>query len=94
MLLCGRFGRVNSNAVKVSGENTSNWIDYNLDVLAGSPAEMNQISERLNQRRHTKTYRLEHGGSCTVCGELEGADFNATPKIRARTGSLIESPPP
>lgn len=27
----------------------SNWIDYNLDVLAGSPAEINQISERLTQ---------------------------------------------
>jgi hypothetical protein len=27
----------------------SNWIDYNLDVLAGSPAEINQIAERLNQ---------------------------------------------
>ena len=27
----------------------SNWIDCNLDVLAGSPAEINQIAERLNQ---------------------------------------------
>jgi hypothetical protein len=27
----------------------SNWIDYNLDVLAGSPAEINQIAEGLNQ---------------------------------------------
>jgi hypothetical protein len=27
----------------------SNWIDYNLDVLAGSPAEISQIAERLNQ---------------------------------------------
>jgi hypothetical protein len=27
----------------------SNWIDYNLDVLAGSPAEINQIAERLSQ---------------------------------------------
>jgi hypothetical protein len=27
----------------------SNWIDYNLDVLAGNPAEINQIAERLNQ---------------------------------------------
>lgn len=27
----------------------SNWIDYNLDVLAGSTAEINQIAERLNQ---------------------------------------------
>ena len=27
----------------------SNWINYNLDVLAGSPAEINQIAERLNQ---------------------------------------------
>lgn len=27
----------------------SNWIDYNLDVLASSPAEINQIAERLNQ---------------------------------------------
>jgi hypothetical protein len=27
----------------------SNWIDYTLDVLAGSPAEINQIAERLNQ---------------------------------------------
>jgi hypothetical protein len=27
----------------------ANWIDYNLDVLAGSPAEINQIAERLNQ---------------------------------------------
>jgi hypothetical protein len=27
----------------------SNWIDYNLDVLVGSPAEINQIAERLNQ---------------------------------------------
>jgi hypothetical protein len=27
----------------------SNWIDYSLDVLAGSPAEINQIAERLNQ---------------------------------------------
>jgi hypothetical protein len=27
----------------------SNWIDYNLDVLAGSPAEINHIAERLNQ---------------------------------------------
>jgi hypothetical protein len=27
----------------------SNWIDYNLDVLAGSPAEINQIAEKLNQ---------------------------------------------
>ena len=27
----------------------SNWIDYNLDVLAGSPAEINQIAERLTQ---------------------------------------------
>jgi len=27
----------------------SNWIDYKLDVLAGSPAEINQIAERLNQ---------------------------------------------
>jgi hypothetical protein len=35
--------------VKVSGEKMSNWIDYNLDVLAGSPAEINQIAERLNQ---------------------------------------------
>jgi len=26
-----------------------NWIDYNLDVLAGSPAEINQIADRLNQ---------------------------------------------
>lgn len=26
----------------------SNWIDYKLDVLAGSPAEINQIAERLN----------------------------------------------
>jgi len=29
--------------------NMSNWIDYNLDVLAGSTAEINQIAERLNQ---------------------------------------------
>jgi hypothetical protein len=27
----------------------SNWIDYNLDVLAGSTAEINQIAEKLNQ---------------------------------------------
>jgi hypothetical protein len=27
----------------------SNWIDYKLDVLAGSPAEINRIAERLNQ---------------------------------------------
>jgi hypothetical protein len=27
----------------------SNWIDYHLDVLANSPAEINQIAERLNQ---------------------------------------------
>jgi hypothetical protein len=27
----------------------SNWIDYELDVLAGSPAEINQIAERLKQ---------------------------------------------
>jgi hypothetical protein len=27
----------------------SNWIDYNLDVLAGSAAEINHIAERLNQ---------------------------------------------
>jgi hypothetical protein len=27
----------------------SNWIHYNLDVLAGSPAEINKIAERLNQ---------------------------------------------
>ena len=27
----------------------SNWIDYKLDVLAGSPAEISQIAERLNQ---------------------------------------------
>lgn len=27
----------------------SNWIDYNLDVLAGSPGEINQIAKRLNQ---------------------------------------------
>jgi hypothetical protein len=27
----------------------SNWIDYNLDVLAGSPAQINQIALRLNQ---------------------------------------------
>jgi hypothetical protein len=27
----------------------SNWIDYNLDVLAGSTAEINQITEKLNQ---------------------------------------------
>jgi len=27
----------------------SNWIDYDLDVLAGSPAEINQIAERLTQ---------------------------------------------
>jgi hypothetical protein len=27
----------------------SNWIDYGLDVLAGSPAEINQIAERLKQ---------------------------------------------
>jgi hypothetical protein len=27
----------------------SNWIDYNLDVLAMSPAEISQIAERLNQ---------------------------------------------
>ena len=27
----------------------SNWIDYKLDVLAESPAEINQIAERLNQ---------------------------------------------
>jgi hypothetical protein len=27
----------------------SNWIDYQLDVLATSPAEINQIAERLNQ---------------------------------------------
>jgi hypothetical protein len=27
----------------------SNWIDHKLDVLAGSPAEINQIAERLNQ---------------------------------------------
>lgn len=27
----------------------SNWIDYQLDVMAGSPAEMNQVAERLNQ---------------------------------------------
>jgi len=26
-----------------------NWIDYRLDVLANSPAEINQIAERLNQ---------------------------------------------
>jgi len=26
-----------------------NWIDYKLDVLANSPAEINQIAERLNQ---------------------------------------------
>jgi len=27
----------------------SNWIDYKLDVLAGSPTEINQIAERLKQ---------------------------------------------
>jgi hypothetical protein len=27
----------------------SNWIDYRVDVLAGSPAEINEIAERLNQ---------------------------------------------
>ena len=27
----------------------SNWIDYRVDVLAGSTAEINQIAERLNQ---------------------------------------------
>ena len=27
----------------------SNWIDYHLDVLASSPAEINQIAERLNR---------------------------------------------
>src|SRR5579864_3692070 len=27
----------------------SNWLDYNLDVLAGSTAEINQIAEKLNQ---------------------------------------------
>lgn len=27
----------------------SNWIDYDLDVLAGSPPEINQIAERLKQ---------------------------------------------
>ena len=27
----------------------SNWINYRLDVLANSPAEINQIAERLNQ---------------------------------------------
>ena len=27
----------------------SNWIDYNLDVLARTPAEINKIAERLNQ---------------------------------------------
>jgi hypothetical protein len=27
----------------------SNWIDYELDVLAGSPEEINQIAERLKQ---------------------------------------------
>ncbi len=26
-----------------------NWIDYRLDVLANSPAEINQIAEKLNQ---------------------------------------------
>lgn len=27
----------------------SNWIDYNLDVLASSPDEMNRLAERLNR---------------------------------------------
>jgi hypothetical protein len=27
----------------------SNWIHYTIDVLAGSPAENNQIAEKLNQ---------------------------------------------
>ena len=27
----------------------SNWIDYDLDALAGSPAEINQIEKRLQQ---------------------------------------------
>jgi hypothetical protein len=50
MLLCGSFGRLNSNSVKVSGRiKMSNWIDYHLDVLAMSPAEIGQIAERLNQ---------------------------------------------
>ena len=35
--------------MKVSGEKYVHWIDYSLDVLAGSPAEINQIAERLNQ---------------------------------------------
>ena len=27
----------------------SNWLDYELDVLASSPSEINQIAERLKQ---------------------------------------------
>lgn len=27
----------------------SNWVDYSVDVLEGSPAEINQIAERLKQ---------------------------------------------
>jgi hypothetical protein len=50
MLLCGRFGRLNSNAVKsIRSKRCLISIDYNLDKLDGSPAVINQIAERVNQ---------------------------------------------
>src|ERR1700757_3693173 len=35
--------------LKYQEKKMSNWIDYNLDVLARTPAEINKIAERLNQ---------------------------------------------
>lgn len=36
-------------AKEATEKKMSNWINYNLDVLASCPAEINQIAERLNQ---------------------------------------------
>ncbi len=44
----------------------SNWIDYELDVLAGSPAEINQIAERLKQASsELVTWAAEKSGQPT-----------------------------
>jgi len=60
----------------------SNWVDYELDVLAGSPAEINQIAGRLKQpSTELVTWAAEKFGqpsSEVAEGLKELFDFKAT----------------
>ena len=74
----------------------SNWIDYKLDILAGSPAEINQIAERLNQPSSELANWIARRDGQTVSAVEEGLkellEFKAVRNLGHVSNDLNKAP--